>query len=430
MTKSNIAGSSKGGEEKKKRKGRGKRRGVVSVGGRGKSTKDAETVQMVNEMLLKEDVMSLRKIAAVRGLVSDSLRRRAWPFILDVSTTNVYRDAGGGESTGGEVPYHMLKCMSHKDDAVVRADIERSLWKYSKGWSVGERDRERARLSDIITASLEGNTQGVYYYQGLHYVASVLLLVCGEGSAHAMLHKLVRCQLRDCTRSTIDPALRTLHLLYPILKHADRELYDFIKSQNEPALETPYFALSWYMTWFAHDVDSLEDSARLFDLFMASHPMMPLYVACEVIIGARAEILQFTNGQGDLVYSFLNKLSIVGPNRPTVDTIVQKAVNLYKQIPPHVLTAGKLKKDLVSSCSIPFAFLKNGRWEVPIVEEASVTSHALSPGHATSRAPNPGMGRQLQRLAIGTLAIAAGAAITILSEHYPLFGMSHMQDWA
>ena len=93
MTKSNIAGSSKGGEEKKKRKGRGKRRGVVSVGGRGKSTKDAETVQMVNEMLLKEDVMSLRKIAAVRGLVSDSLRRRAWPFILDVSTTSKISDS-------------------------------------------------------------------------------------------------------------------------------------------------------------------------------------------------------------------------------------------------------------------------------------------------------------------------------------------------
>lgn len=430
MTKFHVSGSSNVGEGNKKRKGRGKRRGLVSVGRREKGKKDAETIQMVNEMLLKDDIMSLRKIAAVRGLVSDSLRRRVWPFLLDVFTTNVYRDAGVGEPPGGRVPYHVLKSIRHKDDAVVRADIERSLWKYSKGWSVEERDRERSRLSDIITASLEGNMQGVYYYQGLHDVASVLLLVCGEGSAHAMLHKMVRCQLRDCTRSTIDPALRTLRLLYPILKHADRELYDFIKSLNEPALETPYFALSWYMTWFAHDVDSLEDIARLFDLFLGSHPMMPLYVSCEVIIGARSDILQFTEGQGDMVYSFLNKLSVVGPNKPAVDTIIQKAVNLYKQIPPHTLTAGKLKKDLISSCSVPFAFLKTGRWEVPCVEEASVTSHALSPGHTTRRASNSSMGRHLQRIAIGTLAIAAGAAITILSEHYPLLGMSQLRDWA
>lgn len=40
----------------------------------------------------------------------------------------------------------------------------------------------------------------------------------------------------------------------------------------------PFFALSWYITWFAHDVPALPHIARLFDLFMASHPLMPLYV--------------------------------------------------------------------------------------------------------------------------------------------------------
>ena len=427
MPRFNEVASGRGSDGNKKRKGRGKKRAVVSVG-RERSRKDSETIQMVNEMLVAEDVMSLRKVAAVRGLVSDSLRRRVWPFMLDVSTTNVYDTA---EESTARPSYRIFKRMSHKDDAVVKADIERSLWKYSKGWSVEERDGERGRLSDIITASLEGNTQGVYYYQGLHDVASVLLLVCGEGSAHAMLHKMVRCHLRDCTRSTIDPALRTLRLLYPILKHADRELYDFIKSLKEPALETPYFALSWYMTWFAHDVDSLEDSARLFDLFMGSHPLMPLYVACQVIVGARDDIMKFKQGEGDMVYSFLNKLAVVGPNRPNVDTIAQQAVHLYKQIPPHVLTAGKLKKDLISSCCVPFAFLKNGRWEVPIVEEASVTSHALDNGHRSTAegVASPGIARQLQRIAIGTLAIAAGAVITVLSDHYHVLGVSQLRDW-
>lgn len=41
----------------------------------------------------------------------------------------------------------------------------------------------------------------VFYYQGLHDVASVLLLeLGGEARAFPLLCKLVTCQLRDCTR--------------------------------------------------------------------------------------------------------------------------------------------------------------------------------------------------------------------------------------
>lgn len=45
----------------------------------------------------------------------------------------------------------------------------------------------------------------------------------------------------------------------------------------------PFFALGWFITWFAHSVDSLQHISRLFDLFMASHPLMPLYVTAIVI---------------------------------------------------------------------------------------------------------------------------------------------------
>lgn len=56
---------------------------------------------------------------------------------------------------------------------------------------------------------------------------------------------------------------------------ADLELYQHVSSSGAP----PYFALSWLITWFSHNVPALEQITRLFDLFMASHPLMPLYVA-------------------------------------------------------------------------------------------------------------------------------------------------------
>ena len=44
----------------------------------------------------------------------------------------------------------------------------------------------------------------------------------------------------------------------------------------------PFFALPWILTWFAHDINSLDSAARLFDLFLASHPLMPLYLSVAV----------------------------------------------------------------------------------------------------------------------------------------------------
>jgi hypothetical protein len=125
------------------------------------------------------------------------------------------------------------------------------------------------------------------WLQGLHDIASVLLLVCGEVLAYRMLSRLTVCHLRDCTRASLASALETLKLLYPILGHADPPLCTHIFRLAEPALELPYFALSWYMTWFAHDIADLAHASRLFDLFISSHPLMPLYLAAVAIkVGA------------------------------------------------------------------------------------------------------------------------------------------------
>lgn len=46
----------------------------------------------------------------------------------------------------------------------------------------------------------------------------------------------------------------------------------------------PYFALGWFITWFSHNVQQLDQISRLFDLFMASHPLMALYVVAQVMM--------------------------------------------------------------------------------------------------------------------------------------------------
>jgi hypothetical protein len=90
----------------------------------------------------------------------------------------------------------------------------------------------------------------VHYYQGLHDVASVLLLVAGEPCAFDMLCRLTSGHLRDATRASLDPVIELLHLMGPIVSAADEELGSFLGKQGLP----PFYALSWFITWFSHDL--------------------------------------------------------------------------------------------------------------------------------------------------------------------------------
>ena len=185
----------------------------------------------------------------MRGLGNNALRARAWPLLLGSSA-----GAGDGAALGA------LADAPHRDASTVDCDVQRSLWAFTEGaswvlvggaaggtpralahhpphpahcppptarpptrapgWPDGRRDAARVSLRRALNAAVASSGGRVHYYQGLHDVASVLLLVCGEVGAFRLLRQLAACQLRDCTRPTLDAALETLGLLMPILAQA------------------------------------------------------------------------------------------------------------------------------------------------------------------------------------------------------------------
>ena len=82
-----------------------------------------------------------------------------------------------------------------------------------------------------------------------------------------------------CGRPSLDAVIELLALLPPILADADPRLAAHVAASGVP----PFFALSLFITWFAHNLPCLGEAARLFDLFIASHPLMPLYAAVAVL---------------------------------------------------------------------------------------------------------------------------------------------------
>lgn len=44
------------------------------------------------------------------------------------------------------------------------------------------------------------------------------------------------------------------------------------------------FALPWYLTWFGHSLNSYRNVVRLYDYFLASPHLLPLYVTAAIVL--------------------------------------------------------------------------------------------------------------------------------------------------
>ena len=63
-----------------------------------------------------------------------------------------------------------------------------------------------------------------------------------------------------------------------LIQQTDTLLYKFLTLANVE----PFFATSWMITWFAHDVATVAEAARVFDVLLCSHPVYCLYLSAAV----------------------------------------------------------------------------------------------------------------------------------------------------
>lgn len=61
-------------------------------------------------------------------------------------------------------------------------------------------------------------------------------------------------------------------------------VHPYTDSRISPVPTLPFFALSWILTLFSHDVDTLEPVQRIFDYLIARNPISAIYLAVAVRI--------------------------------------------------------------------------------------------------------------------------------------------------
>ena len=170
-------------------------------------------------------------------------------------------------------------------------------------------ERLAMALEDTIRRS--GNTK-LHYYQGLHDVAGVILhnMDYHTNATISILSKLCQSHFRDAMRENFGNVTWLLSLLMlPLVEKVEYSVYEVLQIVE---IDLSNVCLPWVITWFTHDMHHAETAGRLVDMFLSSHPLLPIYFAVAVITHPVLKQMILTADLDDpaLLFSLIKKMPI------------------------------------------------------------------------------------------------------------------------
>lgn len=202
--------------------------------------------------------------------------------------------------------------LGHRDFEMIERDVARCTWhllggtRRVKQFQMEHKGDPRMakyilkmqrRLALVINGVLMDDPDGMFYYQGYHEVASVFLstlsqrrpLVVSAKQKDASSNRLLparvlsqvsQAKLRDFLKENFNDVSTAMHLtLPPLLARFDPHVHAHLESCEME----PFFAIPWVISWFSREIHDTEAVKRLFDAFLVSHPLMPIYVSAAMV---------------------------------------------------------------------------------------------------------------------------------------------------
>lgn len=208
---------------------------------------------------------------------------------------------------------------------IVQDDPADSITK-RKDQSEHELDVNKAALQKLILSVLRRYPY-LHYFQGYHDIAQVFLLVLPPSLRQPAVARLSLLRIRDFMLPTLSAAIAQLRLLPSILHAVDPDLWYHL-SQTEP-----FFALSGTLTMYAHDVQSLGEITRLFDVLLAREPVFSVYMFASIVLSRRAELFDTPATEPEMLHSILSKL----PQPLDLEALIVRTSELFDAHPPETL---------------------------------------------------------------------------------------------
>lgn len=249
------------------------------------------------------------------GLINDDLRRKVWPLLVGVDPKQV-----------NPAP-SLEELNSHPEYNQVVLDVNRSLKRFPPGIPYEQRLALQDQLTVLILRVIIKYPH-LKYYQGYHDVAITFLLVVGEEVAFHVMEVLSTNHLVECMQETMEPTQRRLMFIYPLVRKENAALCNYLERSTVGTL----FALPWYLTWFGHSLNSYRSVVRLYDYFLASDFLLPIYVTSAIVLYRQTEIFQEDCDMASL-HCLLSQL----PEDLPFEYLLKNAEVLYRKYPPKMV---------------------------------------------------------------------------------------------
>jgi hypothetical protein len=225
-------------------------------------------------------------------IVLDSLRRLAWPLLLLPPPID--------ELISWEFS------LSDQDRRAVQWDVDRCAMTLE----------EKQVLVNVIEQSCR------YYYQGYHQIAAHVLRLWDQNPQPTihMLRRLYLSHLGHYVGPNDLPVVRLVQLMGPpMLYHMDMDLYQVMGDDSYT------FSIGSILTWFV----ASDQADRLFDAFIASHPLLPLYLSLAILLQHKPIILDEPMN----VHKIL--CCVNDSSDMNIEALLDRAIQLMGRIPPN-----------------------------------------------------------------------------------------------
>ncbi|XP_076244708.1 TBC1 domain family member 20 isoform X1 [Calliopsis andreniformis] len=266
------------------------------------------------------------------GLVNDEIRRVLWPKLLRLSEENnllIHELEMIHDRIPNEVYQQILK------------DVARSSSHISQNATEHEIEHFHEQLTQLMCWVLHKHST-LNYYQGYNDIAATVLLVMGLEKALKVLEAISLEFLERFMEKTMEKVNQELFYIFALLERVHPTLLEHLENVEL----FPHFALAEYTTWYAHKyAENRKLLHRLFDYFLGSPPLMPLYLSTVIVAHRATEIFNTTPDMGHT-----HKVLCTLPDNLPFETLLLEAKNLYDQYPPESISNDVIEYDRKRRC--------------------------------------------------------------------------------
>lgn len=284
-------------------------------------------LEKIHDAILNQDIQRLKELSRrPKGFRNDNLRKTIWPMI---TKTDVFETSPRPDKQA---------MASHAFYNQVCLDVARSLKRFPPSIQEAQREMLQEELIILIMRVLIKNPS-LHYYQGYHDICVTCLMILGEESAFHVVNAVSLSHLQDFMEETMEKTSALLEVVPVILQQEDPVLYDFLSTSGVGSV----FSLSWIITWFSHILRRYKTVGRLFDFFLCSNKLMPIYLAASFVLYKKEDILDLDCDMAS-VFQFLTRFIEEEEDDLPVEVLIQNSQQLMEKYDPQVMVKKGFKR--------------------------------------------------------------------------------------